>query len=262
MGQKYFQYKQIKYIKNRAAYVLALIFILFKLEVSANASSELNHVAIIADGNRRWAKENNLPVLEGHKEGFIHTTPKVVEDLWDIGVHTVSIWGFSTGNWNRSESEIANIMDCFNELLKKMLPIAKKSQAKIVHLGRKDRLPGDILKTLNFVENETSSFKEHVFNLAIDFGGRDEIVRACQKAQNLKGSLEKITEDDILANLDTSQQPFPFPDLIIRTSGELRLSGFMMWQAVYSELYFTKKYYPALTRNDLQEAVESFQKRQ
>ena len=260
----FFQFKseQLRGLRNSVIVMLTLMFLFFKLELCANASSELNHIAIIADGNRRWAKENNLSPLEGHREGFINTTPKIIEDLWDMGIHTVTIWGFSTGNWNRSECEIANIMDCFNILLKRMLPIAKKSRAKIIHLGRKDRLPEYLLQTLNFVEKETSSFKEHVFNFAIDFGGRDEIIRACQKIQSLKGSLEYITQDDMDANLDTAQQPFPSPDLIIRTSGELRLSGFMVWQALYSELYFMKKYYPALTRNDLVEAVEAFKKRQ
>jgi undecaprenyl diphosphate synthase len=153
-------------------------------------------------------------------------------------------------------------MECFDVLLKKVLSIAKKMDARIIHLGRKDRLPTYLLQTLKFVEKETSSFNKHVFNLAIDFGGRDEIIRACQKVQKLKGSLENITEEDISESLDTANQPFPSPDLIIRSSGEMRLSGFMAWQALYSELFFTKKYYPALTRIDLEEAVESFNQRQ
>ncbi len=226
------------------------------------AASDLNHVAIIADGNRRWAKENHLPLSEGHKEGFINTSPKIIADLWDMGIHTVTIWGFSTGNWNRSESEVANVMNCLDELLKKMLPIAIQAEAKIIHLGRKDRLPDHLLQTLNRVEKETYLFNKHVFNIAIDFGGRDEIIRAIQKVESKKGSLENMTEDEISANLDTSQQPFPFPDLIIRPSGELRLSGFMAWQAVYSELYFTQKNYPALQRSDLEEAVSSFKSRE
>ncbi|HEV8051582.1 MAG TPA: polyprenyl diphosphate synthase [Parachlamydiaceae bacterium] len=255
-------YKKIKLLKNGIILLIMIILIIFKAEAYAHAQCELNHIAIIPDGNRRWAKENNLDSLEGHKEGFINTTPKVIEDLWNMGIHTVTIWGVSTENWKRSEKEVANIMECIDLLLKKMLPIAKNSKAKIIHIGRKDRLPAYLLKTLMFVENETSSFDEHIFNFAIDFGGRDEIVRACQKTQKLKGSLDDITEEDISAAMDTAQQPFPLPDLIVRTSGEMRLSGFMAWQAIYSELYFTKKYYPALTRNDLEEAVESFNHRQ
>lgn len=229
--------------------------------MTQSISSTLNHVAVIADGNRRWAKQNNLPPSEGHKRGFIHTTPQIIENFWNLGVHTVTIWGFSTKNWNRSNSEVTNVMNCFNELLTKMLPIAKKNKGKIFHLGRKDRLPKDLLDTLSFVEKETSYFKEHIFNLAIDFGGRDEIIRACRKLSLSTGSLEDITEENIDAHLDTAAQPFPSPDLIIRPSGELRLSGFMSWQALYSELYFTKKYYPELTHKDLEEAIESFKKR-
>ncbi|MBS0654881.1 MAG: di-trans,poly-cis-decaprenylcistransferase [Verrucomicrobia bacterium] len=258
---------QMKQITNHICSTsLKFIFIVLSIfsitEVSADSKPELNHVALIADGNRRWAKENNLEPTEGHKEGFIHTTPKLIEDLWDLGIHTVTVWGFSTANWNREEREVANLMEYFDQFLKKMVPIAKKWNAKIIHLGRKSRFPAYLQQTLSLAEKETSSCNGHVFNFAIDFGGRDEITRACQKVQSLKGNLDSITEEDLSAAMDSAQQPFPSPDLIIRASGEMRLSGFMPWNSIYSELYFIKKYYPSFTKLDLEEAIASFYERQ
>jgi undecaprenyl diphosphate synthase len=223
---------------------------------------QLNHVAIIADGNRRWAQENNLDSFEGHKKGFIYTAPSVITDLWDMNIHTVTIWGFSTENWNRDPQEIAHLMDYFDQLLMNMLPVAKKYNAKIIHLGRKDRLPEFLLKTIMWVESKTAGNASHIFNIALDWGGKDEMVRAFQRMYEMKSFLGVITEDDIVRVLDTAHQPYSNPDLIIRTSGELRLSGFMMWQAAYSEFYFIQKHFPALDRNDLEEAVASFTNRQ
>lgn len=248
------------YSKSMIAF--ALMTLLVPFTAAASAPSKINHIAFIPDGNRRWAEENNLDPTDGHKEGFLNTTPKVIEDLWNMGIHTVTIWCFSTENWNRNKQEVENLMEYIDQLSKKMLSIAKKWKAKIVHLGRKDRAPAYLLETLSFIEKETSSFTEHIVNFAIDFGGRNEITRACQKVHNSKGNLDIITEEDLNSAMDTADQPFPFPDLIVRTAGEKRLSGFMSWQSTYSELYFTPKYYPALNRHDLEEAIESFNVRQ
>jgi undecaprenyl diphosphate synthase len=225
--------------------------------------SGLNHIAIIADGNRRWAKENGLDPIDGHNEGFVNTVPHVTEALWKKGIHTVTIWGFSTENWNRDTVEIENIMQCFDKLLKKMRPIAQKYNAKIIHLGRKDHIPKYLLETICEMEKENQSISStsHIFNLAIDFGGRDEIIRAIQKIQSSSTSIKEITEEQISKALDVANQPYPNPDLMIRTAGELRLSGFMMWEAKYAELYFINKYFPAIEEEDLEEAIVSFQKR-
>lgn len=231
-------------------------------EIKKSDISGLNHIAIIADGNRRWAKENNLNPINDHHEGFVNKAPQVTEALWKQGIHTVTIWGFSTENWNRDTIEIENIMHCFEELLKKMLPIAQKYNAQIIHLGRKDRIPKYLLETIYQVEETTQLiFPSHIFNLAIDFGGRDEIIRAIQKIQSNDPLIKEITEEDISNNLDGVNQPYPNLDLIIRTAGELRLSGFMMWQSKYAELYFIDKYFPAIEEKDLDEAIVAFQKR-
>jgi len=224
--------------------------------------SSLNHIAIIADGNRRWAKEKNLNPIEGHHAGFVNTAPFVTETLWQKGIHTVTIWGFSTENWNRDTVEIENIMRCFDKLLKKIHPIAQQYNAHIIHLGRKDRIPHYLLETIRAVEKENQSILSpaHIINVAIDSGGSDEIVRAVQKIQS-NNPLIEITEEQISNALDGADQPYPNPDLMIRTAGELRLSGFMMWQAKYAELYFIDNYFPAITAEDLEEAIVSFQKR-
>jgi len=248
-------------ITNKYTLILIMICLFTSTNMFSTSPPELTHVAVIADGNRRWAEDNNLSLSEGHREGFVNNTPKIIEELWDMGIHTVTIWGFSTENWKRGDVEVKNLMEYYDELFMKMLPIAKKYNAKIVHVGRKDRLPAHLLQTINLVENETSIFNDHLFNFALDFGGRDEIIRAFQKIQRVKGSLENITEDDVTKAMDTGEQPYPSPDLIIRTSGEVRLSGFMAWQSAYSEFYFMNKHYPAVTRNDLEKAAESYKGR-
>ncbi len=243
--------------------ILLISYVYKSNEIRKIDVSGLNHIAIIADGNRRWAKEKGLNPIDGHKKGFVHTTPQVIETLWKKGIHTVTIWGFSTDNWNRDTVEIENIMHCFNELLQKMRPIAQKYNAQIIHLGRKDRIPPYLLETILEIEKENKLIfsASHICNVAIDSGGRDEMIRAIQKIQSDKTQVKEITEDLIFNNLDGADQPYPNPDLIIRTAGELRLSGFMMWQAKYAELYFINKYFPAIEEEDLEEAIMSFQKR-
>jgi len=246
----------------------SLFFVFFALIFFSKIFAEevvfhsIKHVAIIADGNRRWAKEHHLKVSEGHKRGIVHRTPILAKDLWDMGVHTVTVWAFSPANWNRGSEEVAHLMRCFEELLKEMLVVAENRKAKIVHLGRKDRLPDFLLQIIYEVEAKTAFFSEHVFNIGIDFGGKDEIIRACQKAWKKKGGKESLLEEDISQCLDTADQMYPSPDLVIRTSGEMRLSGFMLWQSIYSELYFTELYYPDLDRLELEKAIQSFYKRQ
>jgi len=223
---------------------------------------ELHHVALIADGNRRWARSNGLSPTEGHRQGFIKTMPYLSEELFKLGIHTVTLWCFSTGNWKRDNQEVNNLMQYYVTLVKNFLPIAHSMRIKIIHLGRKERIPSLLQKELSVAEKETAHYDQHTFNVAIDYGGKDEIVRGCKKLAKRDINFSNLTEEQFNESLDTAGQPYPEPDLIIRTSPEdLRLSGFMPWQSHYSEFYFTKKFGPALNRDDLIEAILDYGER-
>lgn len=233
----------------------------FCIELFDKSIKSLKHIAIIADGNRRWAKDNNLHVFEGHRKGFIDVTPKICMELWNWGIHTVTIWCLSTGNWKRDRAEIENLLDLIEMLISIMLPIAKQIEAKIVHLGKKDRLPASLINKIKEAEVETKLYTKHTFNIGIDYSGPDEIIRACQKAIE-QGIESHALSENLLSNfMDTAAQSNPIPDLIVRSSGEQRLSGFMMWQSVYSELYFTSKYFPEFDSEVLLNAILDFGKR-
>lgn len=220
-----------------------------------------NHIAMILDGNRRWARSRGLKPWEGHFAGF-----KAVEALAyasrDLGVHTFTVWAWSTENWERSKEETDQIMNLFRKALKEKEKEFHRDRVALVHLGRKDRLPEDILKELTRIEAETAKYsKNHVFNLAVDYGGRDEIIRATQKAieSGLKSS--EITEKTFERFLDSYNQPYPNPDLFIRTSGEQRTSGLLPWQMVYAEYYFNETHLPDFSPEKLREAILDFSRR-
>ena len=233
------------------------------------------HIAIILDGNRRWAKKNNLPTAFGHKKG-LDAAIKIARYARKTGIHTLTLWGFSTENWNRSKTEINYLMSLFSNMIDQYLEEAKKEQVRIYHLGRKDRLPKKLTAKIIQAEKETKKNKQNVLNLAIDYGGQDEILRAMVKAiADIKA--QKIKLSDLLKPigkynqkyayylfknyLDTKDQPYPYPDLIIRTSGEQRLSGFVLWQSAYSEYYFEPCFLPDYSPALFDQAVLSYSKR-
>lgn len=234
-----------------------------------------NHVAIIPDGNRRWAKENGFPSLIGHQKGF-ETANKVIEKARDMGVHTMTLWAFSTENWNRSQEEVAYLMKLYEENIEDNLQKAKKEGVRIYHLGRKERIPNSLKEKIIKAEEETKNFEKYVLNIALDYGGHDDILRAMQKFyQDIKNN--NISADDIFKEvgkyngkypyylfskyLDTQDQPYPYPDLVIRTSGEYRLSGYLSWQIAYAELYFAKEHMPAFGPVEFEKAIEDFSQR-
>ncbi len=225
------------------------------------AVEKLKHVAIIPDGNRRWARSKGHESLYGHTVGFSQVAPRVIADLFDLGVHTVTLWCCSPENYNRSVKEVRNVGLACNTMLNTLRAHAKKAGVRIVRLGRKDRIPQTSLELIELTEKETLLYSNHVLNLAIDYGSTDEICRACTKLVGQLKPGKTITPDMFAQTLDTSGQPYPNPDLIIRTSGESRLSGFMMWQAAYSELYFTHKHFPEFDRALLIEAITEFSNR-
>lgn len=220
-----------------------------------------NHIAMILDGNRRWARARGLKPWEGHYYGF-----KAVEALAyasrDLGVHTFTVWAFSTENWERPQKEIDAIMDLFRKALREKEKEFHQDKVALVHLGRKNRLPRDIREELTRIEADTAKYSQnHVFNLAIDYGGRDEILRASQKAIDSGISANDLSEKTFEKFLDTYNQPYPNPDLFIRTSGEQRTSGLLPWQMVYAEFYFEPEHLPDFTPEKLRDAILDYSRR-
>ena len=223
-----------------------------------------NHLAIIPDGNRRWAREKGLPTLEGHSQGF-KVGIKIARTCRDFGIHTLSFWAFSTENWKRAKKEVSYLMKLYHQFLDQYLKEAQKDDVRIIHLGRKDRIEKSLLKKIKKVENETKNNKKHIFNLALDYGGHDEIIRATEKwrsCSRLKAQGSRLKEEKFEDYLDTAGQPCPCPDLMIRSSGEMRTSGFLLWQSAYTEFYFEKDYFPDFTPEHIKKAVLSYSDRQ
>jgi len=215
-----------------------------------------NHIAIIPDGNRRWAKEKGLPSVEGHRRAS-ETTQKLVDAAREIGVKAITFWAFSTENWNRSKEETDALFNLLRELIQRDKKVFLEKRIRFVHLGRKDRMPEDVVAKLREFEEETKGFDEFMVGLALDYGGHDELIRAFKKLN--ENNLE-ITEENFEKFLDTAVMP-PV-DLIIRTSGEQRLSGYLPWQGEYAELYFAKVKFPDFDGEELKKAVEEFSRRE
>lgn len=219
------------------------------------------HIAIIPDGNRRWAKEHGLSSLQGHKKGF-EVAQVLARKIRASGVPTLTFWAFSTENWKRDGREIKYLMQFYNKFLEKNLLGADDEKVRYIHLGRKDRLPKRLLNKIEKLESQTEKFKQYYLNFALDYGGHDELLRAVRKIIQKGVKSDAITEKVIEENLDTAYEPYPNPDLVIRTSGENRTSGFMPWQAAYAEYIFIDKYFPDLAEKDIDWAIAEYQRRQ
>lgn len=216
------------------------------------------HVAIIPDGNRRWARSKGLPATEGH--AFAATKERfhaLLTEAKKLGIRYLTLWAFSTENWKRDEKEVKKLFELLRSTIHWFSKELVTQKIHFKHLGRRDRLPKDLVKEIEKVEKLTKHFTEHHVHFCLDYGGRDELVRAINKL--LSSGVKHIQEEDLHRFLDT--QGIPDPDLIIRTSGEQRTSGFMPFQATYSELYFTDCYFPDFGPEELRKAVESFSKR-
>jgi len=212
------------------------------------------HLAIIIDGNRRWAKKRGLPSLEGHRRGHSNIR-KIGELAWKKGVKTLTVFCFSTENWKRSKLEVQYLMKLLKSAFeKKEIYSYHKKGIKICVIGQKERLEKSIQNRIREAEELTEDNKKGVLNLAISYGGRQEIIQAVNKS--LKENPKEISEELINKNLWTDG--LPDPDLIIRSGGEQRLSNFLTWQSIYSELYFTKKCWPDFNEKDLNEIFESY----
>lgn len=218
------------------------------------------HLGIIIDGNRRWAKEKGLPTLEGHRRGY-DNLKKIGEIAWNKGVKILTIYCFSTENWNRKQKEVSYMMDLLSQSFsKKEIDYYHKKGIKIKVIGTKERLSPAIQKDIKKAEELTKNNSKGILNLAVSYGGRQEIIDSLKKIIRAGVSAEKINEELISKNLWTEN--LPDPDLIIRSGGEQRLSNFLTWQSIYSELYFIKKYWPDFNEKDLEDAFEEYSSRE
>ncbi len=216
------------------------------------------HVGLILDGNRRWAKERGLSVFKGHMEGEkrVREAPK-----WflDQGVEIVTAYAFSTENWNRKKEEVEYLMDLLEKVLREEVENAMKKGYKVVISGGVDELPGDIPERCREVEEKTKENKNGIFNICLNYGGRVEIVDAIRKMVQAGIKSDDINEDTISENLYHPE--VGDPDVIVRTSGEKRLSGFQLWESAYSELIFLDKYWPDFAENDVEYIIKEFSQR-
>ena len=215
----------------------------------------LKSVGIIMDGNGRWAKSRGLPRNAGHKAGA-KAIKEVIRCLYDIDVHHVTLYAFSTENWKRPKEEVDGIMELILSYLEQVKNIKDEYDACIRFIGDKSRLPEKLRNKCIEIENMASDCS-YTINIALNYGGRDEIVMAVNRA--IQDGVTNITEDEISKRIYTASSPDP--DLIIRTGGDLRISNFMIWQSAYSEIYVTDTLWPDFGREDVIKAAEEFYKR-
>ena len=220
------------------------------------------HIAIILDGNRRWAKKRGMSTFQGHTAGFdnLETIAKFCNK---IGIKYLTVYAFSTENWKRSKDEVAWLMKIFKTNVDRYLAKKDTENIRIRIIGEKENVPEDLKPRIEKIMEKTKNNTGLTLNIAFNYGGRAEIVHACktiaEKVKNGELKLEDITEKTISENIYTAGQPDP--DLLIRTSHELRTSNFLTWQLTYTEFYFPDKFWPEFTEDDLLEAIKVYQGR-
>lgn len=218
-----------------------------------------HHIAVIMDGNGRWAKRKSLPRVMGHRQGA-----KIIEKISlfcvDLGIESLTLYSFSTENWNRPKSEINALMHIHSEYLVNIRPVLMRNNVKLIHLGRIEGLPKPVLNDLTDTMEETSANTGMILALALNYSGRTEIVDATRKiAQEYKKgkiSLEDIDEQCISQNMYASK--LPDPDLLVRTANEMRISNFLLWQISYSEFYVTKTLWPDFSKTSIDKAIMAY----
>jgi undecaprenyl diphosphate synthase len=221
--------------------------------------SPIKHIAIMMDGNRRWARAKGLEPIKGHEYAANNTIEPLIEKCVDLGIPYITFWAFSTENWKRDEKEVKGILDIFRIAFGTLALRFISRGAKLQILGDMSRFPEDIAKKTFDMISKSSRNNKITVSFALNYGGRDEITRAVKKivCENILAA--NVNEETISSHLDTAGMPDP--DLVIRTGGEQRLSGYLPWQSVYSELYFTPVLFPDFTPEQLTLAIDDFLKR-
>ena len=220
-----------------------------------------NHIAIILDGNGRWAKKRGMPRSFGHVKGC-ENLEDICEVAKELGVKYLTVYAFSTENWKRSKEEVDGLMKLFRNYLKKCIKISQKNNMRVKVIGDITAFDSDIQESIEKLEDFSKDFTDLHFQIALNYGSRDEITRAVNRMleDQKAGKLETpVSENTISGYLDTAG--IPDPDLMIRTSGELRLSNFLLWQLAYSEFYFTDVPWPDFKKEELVKAIEKYNER-
>ncbi|MDT3843349.1 MAG: isoprenyl transferase [Bacillota bacterium] len=220
------------------------------------------HVALILDGNGRWAKKRGLPRTAGHKKGC-EAVENIVEVAARMGIRYLTVYGFSTENWKRPEEEVSTLMQLFRFYAKRLQKIATANNVRVRMIGERSRFAPDLQKAIEGLETSTRDNTGLTFVIAVNYGGRDEITRAVRRmtldAKNGVIEPSDITEETVASYLDTAGMPDP--DLMIRTSGELRLSNYLLWQLAYAEFYVTDCLWPDFDEEELKNAIRAFNRR-
>lgn len=214
-----------------------------------------NHIAIIMDGNGRWAKKKGMPRTYGHKAGA-DTLRKILTSCGELGVKYLTVYAFSTENWKRAKEEVDTLMFLFKTYLKNEKKLLMKNNVRFLVSGRKDGVSEDLLNEIKKLEEATKGNTGITLNIAFNYGGRAELVDAIKEI--IKNNEKEITEETVEKYL---YNQLPDPELLIRTSGELRISNFLLWQIAYSEIYVTDTYWPDFNKDELIRAIENYQKR-
>ena len=221
-----------------------------------------NHIAIILDGNGRWAKAKGMPRSYGHMKGCANLET-VCDYMKELGVKYVTVYAFSTENWKRSKEEVDGLMKLFRSYLKKCIKLADKNKMRVRVIGEISAFDQDIQDSIEKLEEYSQKYDEIYFQIALNYGSRDEIIRAVKHMiadhDDGKLSADDIDADTFSSYLDTRE--LPDPDLLIRTSGEQRLSNYLLWQLAYAEFYFTDVPWPAFDKNELKKAIDAYNKR-
>lgn len=218
------------------------------------------HIAIIPDGNRRWAKNKGLPSFEGHRIGAEKTLPALIEKAHELGISYFTFWALSPQNLQREQHEIDNLFRLLRLFLQNRINEFNKKGIRLKTIGSREELPDDIIKQMEKAEKLTEKNTNMMVLFGINYGGKNEMIRAIRNMANVKSQLSTVQEDEINNVLDTAG--IPDPDLIIRTGGEKRLSGFMLWQSEYSELYFSDTLFPDFTPTELEKALSDYSSRE
>ena len=220
------------------------------------------HIAIILDGNGRWAKKKGMPRNYGHMEGA-KTVERICEDAYNLGVKYLTVYAFSTENWKRPQAEVDALMNLLRSYMKNCLKRAEKNRMRVRVIGDKTALAQDLQERIAELEEATKDYDGLCFQIALNYGSRDEMIRSmrrlCQECKDGKLDVNDIDENVFENYLDTAG--IPDPDLMIRTSGEQRLSNYMLWQLAYSEFYFTDVLWPDFSKKELERAIEYYNKR-
>jgi undecaprenyl diphosphate synthase len=221
-----------------------------------SAPAETPHaVAIIMDGNGRWAQRRGLPVAEGHQAGT-RALRRTVEASIDLGIRSLAVYAFSTENWARSTEEVSDLMEIFEETIIRELPDLTAQGVRTRFIGRRDRAPAELRARMVELEEATAGNDTLLLWIAFDYGGRAEIVDAARALVASGVDPDAIDEERFAAALNAPEMPDP--DILIRASGELRISNFLLWQLAYTELYFTERLWPDFDRRDLEDAIEAY----